>query len=77
MKQIAVAARIPPDWYRDIKELSNATGQSQSQIIQDAIGRYLKKTTRLRVVGRIDDLEDSVGNLRAVVLALAEADSAA
>jgi predicted transcriptional regulator len=78
MKQISVAARIPPDWYKSIQQLGEATGQTQSEILKDAIALYLKKQPAKKVASRLDAVEaslievtESLGNLRAIVLATA------
>jgi hypothetical protein len=78
MKQISIAARIPPDWYKDIQVLGESTGQTQSEILKEAIALYLKKSPAKKTVSRLDAVEaslievtESLGNLRAIVLATA------
>jgi predicted transcriptional regulator len=78
MKQISIAARIPPDWYKDIQQLGEATGQTQSEIVKAALAIYLKRQPAKKVASRLDTVEaslrevtDSLGNLRAIVLATA------
>jgi hypothetical protein len=71
MKQICVSTRIPSDWHADIKKLMDATGQTQSEVIQEALGAYLKKRTPAKVVGRLDAMEGSIASLRALVLEVA------
>jgi predicted transcriptional regulator len=71
MKKITIATRILPDWHREINQIMVATGKTQSQVMEEAIALYLKKATRLRVVSRLDEIEESLSNLRAIVLAAA------
>jgi predicted DNA-binding protein len=78
MKQQNIGARIPADWYKSIQDLAESTGQTQSEILKEALAVYLKKTTRLKVASRLDaveasliEVESSLGNLRAIVLATA------
>ena len=40
----SVAARILPEWKAQIDRICQETGQSQSEIVQEAIGQYLKRT---------------------------------
>jgi hypothetical protein len=72
MKKIPIAARILPSWQNELTQIMQATGQTQSQVLEEAIGMYLKKATRLKVLSRLDAVEESLGNLRAIVLATAE-----
>jgi hypothetical protein len=71
MKQICVSTRIPSSWHADIKKLMDATGQTQSEIIQEALGVYLKKRTPAKVAGRLDTMEASIASLRELVLQVA------
>jgi hypothetical protein len=77
MKKITVATRILPSWHNELSQIMQVTGQTQSQVLEESIGLYLKKATRLRVISRLDEIEESLGNVRKIVLALVEADSAA
>jgi hypothetical protein len=72
MKKIPIAARILPSWQNELTQIMQATGQTQSQVLEEAIGVYLKKATRLRVVSRLESLEESLDNVRSIVLALVE-----
>jgi hypothetical protein len=72
MKKIPIAARILPSWQSELTQIMQATGQTQSQVLEEAIGMYLKKASRLRVVSRLEAVEESLNNVRAIVLALAE-----
>jgi hypothetical protein len=72
MKKITVATRILPSWHNELNTIMQATGQTQSQVLEESIGLYLKKATRLRVVSRLESVEESLDNVRAIVLALVE-----
>jgi hypothetical protein len=49
MKKITVATRILPSWHNELNTIMQATGQTQSQVLEDAIGLYLKKTALLEL----------------------------
>jgi predicted DNA-binding protein len=67
MKRITIATRILPDWHQELNQIMNATGQTQSQVIEEAIGLYLKKSRRIQVASRLDALEKRVGKIAALV----------
>jgi predicted DNA-binding protein len=67
MKRITIATRILPDWHQELNQIMNATGQTQSQVIEEAIGLYLKKSRRIQVASRLDALEKRVGTIAALV----------
>jgi hypothetical protein len=72
MNKITISGRIDPGWHKELTEAMQATGQSQSQILEEAIGAYLKKVTRLKVGSRLDAAEASIANLRELVLQVAD-----
>jgi predicted DNA-binding protein len=67
MKRITIATRILPDWHQELNQIMNATGQTQSQVMEEAIGLYLKKSRRIQVASRLDALEKRVGTIAALV----------
>ena len=44
MKKPLIAGRIPAAWMSQIEEIQQETGQSQSEVVQEAIAQYLGKT---------------------------------
>ena len=44
MRKPLVAGRIPPSWHAQLLNLQEETGKSQSELVQEAIGMYLKRT---------------------------------
>ena len=44
MQKPLIAGRIPTAWMAQIEEIQEETGQSQSEIVQEALGMYLGKT---------------------------------
>jgi len=44
MKNFYSAGKIPPDHYIALQQIQNATGQTQSQLLREAISLYLKKS---------------------------------
>ncbi len=43
MKMAHLAGKIPPEWYNEILQIRQATGQSDSDMLREAISVYLKK----------------------------------
>ena len=43
MKNFHIAGKIPPDNYTGLQDIQNATGQTQSEVLREAISLYLKK----------------------------------
>jgi Arc/MetJ-type ribon-helix-helix transcriptional regulator len=71
MKQISVAARIPHDWYGDLQSLVQTTGKSQSDLVKEALGLYLKRSAPAKNLARLDAVEESIASLRELVLQVA------
>lgn len=67
MKKISISARILPQWDHELTRLMETTGQTRSQVLEDAIGQYLKKTRRLKITSRLDALEKRVGAIAALL----------
>ncbi len=65
--KISVSTRILPDWHSELQEIIIATGQTQSEVMEEAIGLYLKKARRLKVASRLDALEKRVGTISALI----------
>lgn len=69
LKQIG--ARIPAEWVEKLKQLCEATGKSQTQIVYEAVGKYLgedvgtvdNELKDLRV--RMEVVENRLGKLTA------------
>lgn len=63
MQKIMVGTRILPEWHHKLTEVMTATGQSQSEVLEEAIGQYLGKVRRTKVVSRIDVLEKRMATI--------------
>jgi predicted transcriptional regulator len=68
MSKITIATRIVPDWHQELNQIMIATGQSQSQVVEEAIGLYLKKSRRLKITSRLDALEQRVDKIAAIAI---------
>ena len=68
MKMVHLAGKIPIEWYSDIQEIREATGQSDSQILREAIAVYLKKAKVPVVRSRLEALEEKLSKLTALVM---------
>ncbi len=66
--KITIATRILPDWHYELQKIMDATGQTQSEVMEEAIGLYLKKSKRLKVVSRLEALEKRVSSIAAMVI---------
>jgi predicted DNA-binding protein len=68
MSKITIATRILPDWHQELNRIMITTGQTQSQVMEEAIGLYLKKSRRLRLASRLDALEQRVDKIAAIAI---------
>jgi predicted DNA-binding protein len=68
MKSFHVATKIPSAHYTDLLSIQNATGQTQSEILREAIAVYLKKTKVPIIKSRLDALEEKVNKLAALIV---------
>jgi predicted transcriptional regulator len=67
MKKISISTRILPQWDHELIQIMEATGQTRSQVLENAIAQYLKKTRRLKITSRLDALEKRVGAIAALL----------
>lgn len=75
MKRVHVGARIPPEDYDKLKAIASDTGRSLSEVLGDAIARYVgRRGTGGRVASRLDILEQQVQTLTALVVGGAGSD---
>ena len=65
MKNFHIAAKIPPDNYTGLQDIQNATGQTQSEVLREAIALYLKRAKAVTVRSRLEALEEKVNRLTA------------
>ncbi|AFZ15729.1 hypothetical protein Cri9333_4974 (plasmid) [Crinalium epipsammum PCC 9333] len=56
LPKVNIGARIPPAWAEELKELAINIGCSQTELITEAIGRYLEKPID-KIVDRVTTLE--------------------
>ena len=68
MKNFHIAGKIPPDHYTALQDIQNATGQTQSEVLREAIALYLKKSKAVTVRSRLDALEEKVSKLVAMII---------
>jgi predicted DNA-binding protein len=71
MNKIALSTRVDPEWYKQITDVMEATGQTQSEVLAEAIGSYLGKVAKAKITSRLGELEADVANLRGLVLEVA------
>jgi Arc/MetJ-type ribon-helix-helix transcriptional regulator len=71
MKQISIAVRIPHGWHSDLQSLVQTTGKSQSDLVKEALGLYLKRSAPAKKLARLDAVEESIASLRELVLQVA------
>ena len=65
MKNFHIAGKIPPDHYTALQLIQDATGQTQSEVLREAIALYLKKSKAVTVRSRLEVLEEKVSRLTA------------
>ncbi|MEX0272607.1 ribbon-helix-helix protein, CopG family [Leptolyngbyaceae cyanobacterium UHCC 1019] len=68
MKLAHVAGKIPSEWYQQFCEIRQATGQSESALVREAIALYLKKAKAPIIKSRLDALEEKVSKLAALII---------
>jgi len=68
MKLVHIATKIPPDHYTALHPIQNSTGQTQSQLLREAVALYLKKAKIVTVRSRLDALEEKVGKLALLLM---------
>ena len=67
MKNFHIAGKIPPDQYTALQLIQDATGQTQSEVLREAIALYLKKSKAVTVRSRLELLEERVNRLAALI----------
>ena len=65
--KILVSTRILADWHSELQKIKTVTGQTQSEVLEEAIGLYLKKARRLKVASRLDAVEKRLNTIAALV----------
>ena len=68
MKNFHIAGKIPPDHHTALQLIQDATGQTQSEVLREAIALYLKKSKAVTVRSRLDALEEKVSKLTAMII---------
>ena len=68
MKIFHITGKILPDHYSALRDIHNATGQTQSEVLREAISLYLKKAKAVTVRSRLDALEKKEGKLAAMII---------
>ena len=67
MKNFHITGKILPDHYSALRDIQNATGQTQSEVLREAISLYLKKAKAVTVRSRLELLEERVKKLAALI----------
>ena len=68
MRNFHIAGKIPPDHYTALQLIQDATGQTQSEVLREAIALYLKKAKAITVRSRLELLEENVSKLAALII---------
>ena len=68
MKNFHIAGKIPPDHYTALQLIQDATGQTQSEVLREAIALYLKKAKAVTVRSRLELLEERASKLAALII---------
>ena len=68
MKNFHVAGKISHDHYTALQDIQNATGQTQSEVLREAIALYLKKAKAVTVRSRLELLEERASKLAALII---------
>lgn len=68
MKLLHIGTKILPDWYKEIETIKESTGQSESEILREAIALYLKKSKAPIIKSRLDAIEEKLTKLAALII---------
>ena len=68
MKNFHITGKILPDHYSALRDIQNATGQTQSEVLREAIALYLKKAKAVTVRSRLELLEERASKLAALII---------
>lgn len=70
-----IGGRVPVEWAAELKAISSTTGKSESEILREAVGQYLKKHNPATIKGTLEDMqlrlstvEQKVGRLLKLVV---------
>ncbi|MBD2072419.1 hypothetical protein H6F86_00525 [Phormidium sp. FACHB-592] len=66
-QKVTVGCRVPEEWNAEILAICEATGQTTSEVLNEAIALYLKKSKAVTVRARLDDLEQRLNKLALLV----------
>jgi RHH-type rel operon transcriptional repressor/antitoxin RelB len=69
-----VGSRIPQEWQDQINAIAEAAGRKPSDVVREAIARYLGYTDSGAVRGAISKLEDRVAQVEQKLARFGEAD---
>jgi hypothetical protein len=58
-----IAGRVPPDVHAEFLKVREATGKSESQLVNEAIAAYLGIAAAATVPDRLSQLETTVGTM--------------
>ena len=68
MRNFHIAGKIPSDHYTALQLIQDATGQTQSEVLREAIALYLKKAKAVTVRSRLELLEERASKLAALII---------
>jgi predicted DNA-binding protein len=70
-----IGGRVPMAWATELKAIAETTGKSESEILREAVGQYLKKHDPNAIKGTLEDVqlrlstvEQKVGRLLKLVV---------
>ena len=62
-ERVMMGTRVPLDWQQKIKQLSLSTGRKESELLREAIGKYLGEHDPGAVMGMLDEHEERLRKL--------------
>lgn len=65
-----IGARLPHDVYAELVRVKDATGKSESQLINEAIAQYLGITSEVTIPDRLSQLEATMETVQTQVGAI-------
>jgi predicted DNA-binding protein len=58
-----VGARVPEEWYRQIRAIALATNKTDADIVREALGQYLALHDPMAIKNVLDDHEERLNRL--------------
>lgn len=66
-QKVMVGCRVSEEWHTEILSICEATGQTSSEVLNEAIALYLKKSKAVTVRSRLEEIDQRLSKLALLV----------